>query len=108
MNISQGLSEVVTHSFSGIQKSYAGISICTFRSICTIVNIPIVAYTDIEPFCKKSPPNLRQIDSGILQGGLQGHLHSQTFADRAIGVATWTVAFGRFCDGWSCLQSHSS
>lgn len=27
LNISQGLSEVVTHSFSGMQKSYAGISI---------------------------------------------------------------------------------
>ena len=42
---SQGLSLEVTHSFSGTQKSNAGISICTLRTICTIVKRPIVTYT---------------------------------------------------------------
>ena len=44
-NSSQGLSPEVTHSLSGMQKSNAGMSICTFRTICTMVNRPIVTYT---------------------------------------------------------------
>ena len=41
LNMSQGLSDVEpVHSFSGMQKSYVGISICTLRTICTMVNSP--------------------------------------------------------------------
>lgn len=56
LNISHGLSDEVVHSFSGMQKSYVGTSICTLRSIWTIVKIPIVTNTSFSPFAPSSPP----------------------------------------------------
>ena len=42
LNISQGSEVELSQLFSGIQKSYTGINICTFLISCTIENKPIV------------------------------------------------------------------
>ena len=88
LNSSQGSSDEDTHSLWGMQKSYAGISICTFLSSCTMVNIPIDTSTCFSPSPPlNSPPYLRIIASGI-RAGVNLLQLSVSFAASGIGSAT--------------------
>lgn len=92
-NESQGLSVSQEHSFDGIQKSYAGISICTSLSSCTIENTPIVTRTALFVLCgPKLPLKARRIPAGIQFSAsgilLQQSQGRQIRASRQSGSAT--------------------
>lgn len=115
---SQGLSSVApTHSFCGMQKSYAGISSITRRSRRIIENMPKETNTR---FCSppriRLSPNTRQTDSGMLaisksssqQQQQLSDLRSTTFAPSAIGSTTSTTAVGMFVLRHSWASNASS
>ena len=64
LKVSQGSSVSQQHSFVGIQKSYAGISICTSLSSCTIVKIPRVTLTTFSQLQQKLPLKHLQMLAG--------------------------------------------
>ena len=99
LNESQGSSVLQEHSLSGMQKSYAGISICTSLSSCTIEKSPIVTFTALLLLGGPKQP----LKQRLMQRGMQAsaspillqHSHGRhIFASRHSGFATCIFALG--------------
>ena len=108
-NVSHGFCVEQLHSLSGIQKSYAGISICTSRSIWTIEKRPSETITALDGL-DGIPGSLHalRIDCGkdVTQGIEQSQV-SRTSTCKTTGSTAWTLATGFVYCGASGQSSSS-